>query len=89
VPSVSVHVDDVAQLHPIALDPKIKGGESFIASSGTANGAPWNGSIEIVNRNFPQAVKSKTLPNNGAASTKKIKVDAGTTGGIWTQAQEL
>lgn len=89
MPIVSIRVDDVAQHLLIALGPKIKGGEHFIASSGGANGAAWNSSIEIVNRAFPQAVKSEILPNNCAASTKKIKVDTGKRGRIWIQVQEL
>jgi hypothetical protein len=89
VPIVSVHVDGVAKLLFIASCPKINVGENFIASSGGANGAAWNGSIEIVNRNLPQAVKSEILPNNYAASNKKVKVDTGKRRGIWIQVQVL
>jgi nucleoside-diphosphate-sugar epimerase len=79
VPSTSVHVDDVARLHVEALNPKIEGNQSFLAVSEGERGTRWEESIDIVNRNFPEAVKSGIFPNNGTASTKRTKVDASRT----------
>lgn len=76
VPSTSVHVADVARLHVEALNPKIEGNQSFLAVSEGERGTKWEESIEIVNRNFPEAVKKGILPNNGPAATKRTKVDA-------------
>lgn len=76
VPSTSVHVTDVARLHVEALDPKIKGGQNFLAVSEGERGTRWEEGIDIVNRNFPEAVKNGILPNNGVAATKITKVDA-------------
>jgi nucleoside-diphosphate-sugar epimerase len=79
VPSTSVHVADVARLHVEALNPKIEGNQSFLAVSEGERGTRWEEAIEIVNRNFPEAVKSGIFPNNGKASTKRTKLDASRT----------
>jgi len=79
VPSTSVHVADVARLHVEALNPKIEGHQSFLAVSEGERGTRWEEAIEIVNRNFPEAVKKGILPNNGTAATKRTKVDASRT----------
>ncbi|KUJ09721.1 NAD(P)-binding protein [Mollisia scopiformis] len=79
VPSTSVHVADVARLHVEALNPKIEGNQSFLAVSEGERGTRWEEAIDIVNRNYPQAVKKGVLPNNGTASTKRTKVDASRT----------
>ena len=79
VPSTSVHVADIARLHVEALNPKIEGNQSFLAVSEGERGTRWEEAIEIVNRNFPEAVKSGVLPNNGTASTKRTKVDSSRT----------
>ncbi|CZR66417.1 uncharacterized protein PAC_16318 [Phialocephala subalpina] len=79
VPSTSVHVEDVARLHVEALNPKIEGNQNFLAVSEGARGTRWEEAIDIVNRNYPKAVKKGILPNNGVASTKRTKVDASRT----------
>jgi len=79
VPSTSVHVADIARLHVEALDPKIEGNQSFLAVLEGERGTRWEEAIEIVNRNFPEAVKNGILPNNGKALTKRTKVDASRT----------
>jgi len=79
IPSTSVHVDDVARLHVEALDPKIEGNQNFLAVSEGERGTRWEDAIEIVNRNFPEAVKKGILPNNGVASTKRTRVDSSRT----------
>jgi hypothetical protein len=79
IPSTSVHVWDVANLHVRALDPKIEGNQSFLAVSEGARGTVWSDAIGIVNRNFPEAVKNGILPNTGSTPTKRTKVDASRT----------
>ena len=75
VPSTSVHVDDVARLHVEALNTNIEGNQSFLAVSDGERGTRWEEAIDIVKRNFPKAVASGILPNNGKAATKRTKVD--------------
>jgi nucleoside-diphosphate-sugar epimerase len=79
IPSTSVHVWDVANLHVKALDPKIEGGQSFLAVSEGTKGTVWSDAIDIVNRNFPEAVKKGILPNNGSTPTKRTKIDSSRT----------
>jgi len=79
VPSTSIHVADIARLHVDALNPKIEGNQSFLAVSEGERGTRWEEAIEIVNRNFPEAVKKGILPNNGKAATKRTKVDSSRT----------
>jgi nucleoside-diphosphate-sugar epimerase len=79
VPSTSIHVDDVAELHLRSLDPKIEGNQSFLAVSEGERGTVWSDAVEVVNRNFPEAVKKGILPNNGLALTKRTKIDASRT----------
>ncbi|KAH6662296.1 hypothetical protein B0J14DRAFT_525334 [Halenospora varia] len=79
MPGNSVHVADVARLHVEALDLKIEGNQNFLAMSEGIKGTRWEDTIDIVNRNFPEAVKNGILPNNGHAKTKKTKIDASRT----------
>lgn len=79
VPSTSVHVADVARLHVEALNPGIEGGENFLAISEGERGTVWEEAKEIVDRNFPEAVKKGILPNDGPAKTKRTKTDASRT----------
>ena len=79
VPSTSIHVQDIARLHVESLNPKIEGNQSFLAVSEGERGTRWEEAIEIVNRNFPQAVKKGILPNNGTAATKRTRLDSSRT----------
>ncbi|KAH7360239.1 hypothetical protein BKA65DRAFT_576853 [Rhexocercosporidium sp. MPI-PUGE-AT-0058] len=76
VPSTSVHVADVARLHVEALDPRIEGDQSFLAVSEGERGTRWEEALEIVQRNFPEAVRKGVLLNNGKAATKRTRVDS-------------
>ena len=62
-----------------ALDPKIEGGQSFLAVSEGTKGTVWSDAIDIVNRNFPEAVKKGILPNNGSTPTRRTKIDSSRT----------
>ena len=71
----SVYLNDVANVHVLALDPKIKGNQNFAASQATV----WGDAIDIVKKRFPAAVKDGRLPADGSALTKKINYDASRT----------
>jgi len=75
-PGTTVHLDDVARVHVLALDPKIPGNQSFFLNSEGLKGTIWEDAIDIVASNFPEAVKKGVLPNNGKAPTKSTKIDA-------------
>jgi nucleoside-diphosphate-sugar epimerase len=75
----TVHVDDVAKAHILALDPKVPSNSDFILSSGGLDGTLWKDATDIVARNFPQAVAIGILPNSGTMETTKMRVDASKT----------
>lgn len=68
----SVHVDDVATAHVKALDPAVKGGQSFLLGVPKQTGN-WNEAIEITKNLFPDAAAK--LPLNGSAKSKTFLVD--------------
>lgn len=51
-----VHLDDVARLHILSLDPKVEGNQEFLAGSHSLEPFDWSASIDIVKKHFPQAV---------------------------------
>ena len=73
-PSTSVFVDDVAKLHVLALDPKIPGGQFFLAVSERSN-TRWEDSFDIVKKHFPTAVASAVFPLTGTNPTKRLIFD--------------
>jgi nucleoside-diphosphate-sugar epimerase len=80
LPGATVHLDDVAKIHVLALDSgKVAGGSSFLAVSGGVEGIQFNDYKEIVQRNFPKAVADGTLANNGNQPTKSLRFDASNT----------
>jgi len=77
--STTVHVDDAARVHVLALDPAVAGNQSFLTVSGGLEGTVWEDSLKIVEKHFPEAVANGTLPNNGTAPTVKNIIDASKT----------
>ena len=73
-PSTSVHVNDVAKMHVLALNPKIPGGQFFLAVSESSN-TRWEDSFDIVKKHFPAAVEDGTFPLNGKNLTKRLIFD--------------
>lgn len=65
------HVDDVARVHVRALDNDIPSGASLVVSTETR----WADAIEVVNGEFPAAVKSGVLPNDRAPESRKMVFD--------------
>lgn len=53
-----VHIDDVAEMHVRVLNPKIEGGQDFLASSADAETIQWADSFDIVKAKFPGAYKA-------------------------------
>lgn len=77
LPGTTVHLNDVAKMHVLSLDcDEVPGGSNFIGASAGLKGNQFNDYQEIVRRNFPNAVKNGTLPNNGDQPTKSLKLDA-------------
>ncbi|KAL6886246.1 hypothetical protein HDV57DRAFT_382557 [Trichoderma longibrachiatum] len=56
IPGAPVHLDDVARLHVLTLDPKVKGNQDFLAGSHSLEPFDWRDSINIIKKHFPQAV---------------------------------
>lgn len=77
--SNTVHVDDTARVHVLALKPEIAGNQSFLTVSEGLKGTTWEDSLKIVEKHFPEAVKKGTLPNNGTAPTVYNTVDVSKT----------
>ncbi|KAL8839134.1 MAG: hypothetical protein Q9205_004333 [Flavoplaca limonia] len=74
-PGTTVHIDDVANVHIAALDPKIEGNQDFILDAGGLEGIKWDDAKEIVKRRFPEAVEKGLLPLQGSSATRDSKVD--------------
>ena len=79
LPNNQIHVDDVAKVHVLSLDPKVKGNQNFGVTSGGVAGNQWDAAIEIVQRRFPEAVKDGRLPANGTQPSKRVLIDASET----------
>jgi len=58
--STSVHVNDIAKMHVLALNPEIPGGNVFLGVSESSN-TQWEDSFKVVRRHFPEAVKNGTF----------------------------
>lgn len=67
----TVHVDDVAFAHVKALDPSVKGGQSFVVSVPKQAGG-WNDAIEIAKKLFPGAEEKLSLKGNQATKTNLL-----------------
>jgi nucleoside-diphosphate-sugar epimerase len=76
IANATVHNDDVARIHVEALKPWVPGNQSYILSQKTR----WNDALEIVKREFPEAVQKRTLPNCGSHQSHNIEIDAS-----WTE----
>ena len=73
------HVDDVAKVHVLSLDPRIEGNQDFGLQAGGTDGSVWGDDIEIVKRRFPEAVKDGRLPATGSQPTKLLRYDTSRT----------
>jgi nucleoside-diphosphate-sugar epimerase len=83
LPGNSVHIDDVARLHVEALDKtKIPAG-AYVADSktpqGTLSGTRWEDIKAIVDKHFPEQIKSGALKNTGFQPSVKNEFDVSKT----------
>lgn len=51
---ITVHVDDVAKLHVLSLDPKIEANQAFLAAGPNYSAVVWADSFDIVRRHYPK-----------------------------------
>ena len=77
--SCTVHVDDTARVHALALKSSIPGNQSYLTVSEGLAGTTWQDSRKYVQKHFPEAVADGTLPNNGEAPTVYYNTDASKT----------
>ena len=75
-PGTTIHVNDVAKIHILALNPKVKGNQNFMASSGGVEGREWADAIKIVKEIFSEAVRDGRLPADGFQPSKKLRIDS-------------
>jgi nucleoside-diphosphate-sugar epimerase len=90
--ATTVHVDDVALVHTLALNStKVPGGSKLILKSGGESPNVWNEANNIVRRTWPERVADGTLPANGSTAVKKNRLTGEETErllGIRFQGQE-
>lgn len=78
IPGITVHLDDVAQLHVLALDDKIKGNQSFIAAGPDYGSVNWADATDIIKRRYPEAYAAKVFQFDSCTPTQTLaaKVDS-------------
>ncbi|KAH8843640.1 hypothetical protein MCOR27_007535 [Pyricularia oryzae] len=74
----TVHVEDVARAHVAALAvDRVPGNQSYILSG--PRPTTWNDAKEIVERRFPEAIKSRMLVTRGSVDTTYLPFDVSLT----------
>lgn len=63
----SVHVDDVARMHVLALDPKVAGNQDFLAAAAEPGSVDAARSFEIVKRRYPGEYADGVFKFDGGA----------------------
>ncbi|KAK1249473.1 hypothetical protein MKX07_002989 [Trichoderma sp. CBMAI-0711] len=78
IPGAPVHLDDVARLHVLSLDPKVEGNQDFLAGSHSLEPFEWSDSVNIIKKHFPQAVADGVFKFEAAEQlvTFKTQVDS-------------
>lgn len=71
-----VHVEDVAKMHVLALDPKVPGNQAFVASSDGVTCPAWEDAFSIVEEEFPEAVRDGKLKTTGKQPTFTLRIDS-------------
>ncbi|RFU34690.1 hypothetical protein B7463_g1642, partial [Scytalidium lignicola] len=75
IPYTTVHIEDAVTAHIKALDPTVKGGQSFLLSAPLQKGK-WDDMFEIVQKSFPLIKRKCILPLNGTQATLNILLDS-------------
>jgi nucleoside-diphosphate-sugar epimerase len=70
-----VHIDDVAKAHVLVLNSSVPGNTNYLLHSGGLEGSIWGDAIDIVAKNYPEAIPAGLLPNNGLMKTLKLSID--------------
>jgi nucleoside-diphosphate-sugar epimerase len=78
---VTVHVNDVASAHVLALDKKKVPDHytSLLAVADSEGYTIWGDNVEIVKKSYPEAVKEGIFKPTGSTPTKKALTDASIT----------
>lgn len=73
----TVHIDDVAKMHVLALNPKVPGNQDFLAAGPDYGSIEWAESFEIVKKRFPKQYADGVFKFDGIAKppTSPSKVD--------------
>ncbi|KAL8846096.1 MAG: hypothetical protein Q9221_008784 [Calogaya cf. arnoldii] len=76
LPSPTVFVDDVAKVHALALNTKkIAKSQNFLVSSESNIGSPWYRALDIVKKDYMDAVKKGWLSLDGDQPINRVLVD--------------
>lgn len=78
----SVHVDDVAKMHVLALDGKIEGGQDVLAAGPDFGMINWAEAFEIIKRRYPKEYADGVFGFDGIAppATTVSRVDSAKAG---------
>ena len=79
LPASTVHVDDVAKAHVLALDPSVLSGQKFGVTSNGIQGPKWDDSLAVVREHFPKQVADGTFPLGGTQPSKRVLFDSSRT----------
>lgn len=77
VPTVSVHIDDVAMALLVLTEKEKTGTTGLILKSGGLEGTQWEDAQGVVMKEFGVMIDSGILPKPGRVTSALLKVDAG------------
>lgn len=78
-PGTMVHVDDIAKVHVLALDPKVPGGQNFGMQTGGVDGRAWDDSLKVAKQHYAKEVEAGLFPVNGTQPSKRLRYDTSAT----------
>ena len=79
VAGVSVHVDDVARDHILALQSHVSGNQNYLLSSNGPGGVIFEDAFDIAAELFPEAIKAGIFSSRSSIPTFCIKIDTSET----------
>lgn len=79
IPGITVHLDDVAQLHILALDDKVEGNQSFIAAGPNYGSVNWADAADIIKRRYPEAYAANAFQFDSCTPTQTLAAKADST----------
>ncbi|KAL7925641.1 hypothetical protein ACQKWADRAFT_318743 [Trichoderma austrokoningii] len=69
-----VHVDDVALMHVLSLDPAIPGNEDYLSNSHSLENMEWAQSFDIIKKHFPRECAEGIFKVDTTERPKTLKV---------------